>query len=115
MSCKLADALGTAATALLDDEAPDQQAYLEIELSARPAYQALGLGHLKPAKVPDNLDLLTMWHTVRDRPSGGQRSRSRRAGTPPTMPCAAKNYFPEIEALQIGLLLQLATAARSDQ
>ena len=96
---ELADALGTTATALLDDEAPDRRAYLEIELERAqrdPAYQALGLGHLKPsAKVPDEAleHLVTMWHTVRDRPSGGGDQRgpdlAERAALP-TTPCAER-------------------------
>ena len=110
---ELADALGTTATALLDDEAPDRRAYLEIELERAqrdPAYQALGLGHLKPsAKVPDEAleHLVTMWHTVRDRPSGGgdQRGpdlaeRARAANNALRQEMRDRNnYFPEIEAL----------------
>ena len=110
---ELADALGTTATALLDDEAPDRRAYLEIELERAqrdPAYQALGLGQLKPsAKVPDEAleHLVTMWHTVRDRPSGGddQRGpdlaeRARAANNALRREMRDRNnYFPEIEAL----------------
>ena len=123
---ELADALGTTATALLDDEAPDRRAYLEIELERAqrdPAYQALGLGHLKPsAKVPDEAleHLVTMWHTVRDRPSGGGDQRgpdlAERARAP-TTPCAercgtATISSPRSRPLRVGLWLQPATAAR---
>ena len=123
---ELADALGTTATALLDDEAPDRRAYLEIELERAqrdPSYRALGLGHLKPsAKVPDEAleHLVTMWHTVRDRPSGGGDQRgpdlAERAALP-TTPCAercgtATITSPRSRPLRVGLWLQPATAAR---
>lgn len=111
---ELADALGTTTTDLLDSEAPDRRAFLEIELEKAqrdPAYEALGLGHLKPsAKVPDEAleHLVTLWHTVRDRedpvaadrpgPDLAERARAANNALREEM-SERNNYFPEIEAI----------------
>ena len=110
---ELADALETSTSALLEHTAPDRRAHLEIELERAqrdPAYQALGLGHLKPsAKVPDEAleHLVALWETVRDRqaPTGEQRTpdlaeRARAANNALRGEMRERNnYFAEIEAV----------------
>ena len=110
---ELADALDTSTSALLEHTAPDRRAHLEIELERAqrdPAYQALGLGHLKPsAKVPDEAleHLVALWETVRDRevPTGEQRTpdlaeRARAANNALRGEMRERNnYFAEIEAV----------------
>ena len=109
---ELADALDTTTADLLERAAPDRRAHLEIELERaqrEPAYQALGLGHLKPsAKVPDEAleHLVALWEQVRtgdpgpsDRPPDlAERARSANNALRNEMR-GRNNHFPEIEAV----------------
>ena len=76
---ELADMLGTTTADFLSPEAPNRRALLEISLAraqSDPAYQALGLPHLKPsAKVSNDVleHLVALWNGLSHQNAQGQQ------------------------------------------
>lgn len=103
---ELAEVLGTTTADLLSPEPPNRRAFLEISLAraqSDPAYQALGLPHLKPsAKVSNEVleHLVALWNEL-----------SRRHSQPPQEPVTEARFADVARSANIALRAEMRERA----